>query len=273
MITKEDLLNVYKKAIRLKFEEEKTKEYSSFLLVPSRAKLRQLCVERLKDSSNSDDLKSFELFFGFNFSLSSQNKLQTQTDKFRPIETFLKGETDLTDIEGINIAALLVDFMPRPFRKFSNDDYERKKQITKLSFDENKIIKINPTTSFKKKIIIGTLSFFGIISVGYTVNDVAFSEKQCMQWQNDHYEAVDCNTERFGSIQKVEPFNLELHKLKRIEVCDTTTFWVGSKAVVWYCKVGDKPEFFNTHGIHPETGKALKPVSKYIFDKYVRNKK
>lgn len=32
-----------------------------------------------------------------------------------------------------------------------------------------------------------------------------------------------------------------------------------------------RPEFFNIHGIHPVTRKALKPVSEYIIDKYVKN--
>ena len=271
MTTKHELLEVYKKAIKLKFEAEKNKEYSSFLLLPSRARLRSLCIERLKDSSNTDDLKSFSLFFGFDFSLTVQNKLQSQTDKFRPIETFLKGETDLMDIEGINIAAILVDFMPRPFRKFANGTYEVQEPIDNVSIEEVKIIKTNPSTSLKKKIAIGAFSLLGIFSLGYTVNDVVFSEKQCMQWQEDHYEPVDCEIKGIGNLENIEPLDKVKISLKRIKVYDTTTFWIDGKAVLWYCKVGDKPEFFNTHGVHPQTGKALRPVSKYIFDTYVKN--
>ena len=76
MTTKHDALEEYKKAIRLKFEEEKGKEYSSFLIVPSRAKLRQLCIERLKHNNSIDDLKSFEIFlvFSLNRAIKTNSK-------------------------------------------------------------------------------------------------------------------------------------------------------------------------------------------------------
>jgi hypothetical protein len=197
MVIKQDLLEGYKDAIRLKYETEKTKSYSSFLIVPSRAKLRQLCVERLKNNYNADDLKSFNLFFGFEFGMGTINKLQTQTDKFRPIETFLKGETDLTDIEGINIAALLVDFNPRPFNKFIKTDVnlytEGKSTIKDIDYSVNDssksdipkktILVQTQKRSLNKKIGIGLLSLIGIFSVGYTTKDLFIAKKECMQWQ------------------------------------------------------------------------------------------
>jgi hypothetical protein len=74
-----------------------------------------------------------------------------------------------------------------------------------------------------------------------------------------------------AGMASIEPFREEVLKLKQIEVCDTTTFFKEGKPIVWYCKVDGKPEFFNTYGIHPETGKALRPVTKYIIEKYVKN--
>lgn len=296
MNTKQDLLEKYKKAIRLKFEEEKTKDYSSFLTSPSRAKLRQLCIERFKDNSNSDDLKSFSLFFGFDFSLNIQNRLQSQTDKFRPIETFLKGKTDLTDIEGINIAAILVDFNPRPFRIFTNDkNYNKNVDIiltestsSKNVSSEKSIVKENElnisikndnsTKSFiknilKKKTTIGLISLIGLFSIGYTTKNIISPNPQCMQWQKNHYEIVDCSSENQQGLIKqndIIPYNENQSKLIKIEVSDTTTFFKNGKSLYWYCKVNGKPEFFNTHGIHPETGIGLKRVSKYIINKYVK---
>src|SRR5690606_5919427 len=105
---------------RLKYEMEKNGDFSSFLFNPSRGKLRDLCMEIFKQNTDVDDLRSFRLFFGFDYSLDSLNKLRDQKDKFRPIETFFKGETDLQDIEGINIAAILVNFKSRPFAKYVN---------------------------------------------------------------------------------------------------------------------------------------------------------
>jgi hypothetical protein len=99
-------LEDYKSAVKLKYEFEKIGSHSSFLLNPSGAKLRKLCGELFTNNTRTDDLKCFSTFFQFDFSLNCSNKLKEQTDKFRPIETFFKGETDLTDIEAVNIAAI-----------------------------------------------------------------------------------------------------------------------------------------------------------------------
>lgn len=272
MITKLDWLEAYKKAIKLKFEEEKQNEFSSYLEFVSRAKLRQLCVERFRDCSSSEDLKSFTMFFKFEFNINTLNKLKSQTDKFRPIETFLKGETDLTDIEAINIAAILVNFSPRPFRKFCSleliEKQNKKSKINNYLKFETKIL----TSNFnKKKLVLFSIGIVLFITL-FTFKGVILNKNQCMQWQTDHYVTVNCEVKGLVSISNIEPLDKQKLILKRIYICKTTPCWVNNKAVIWYCKVGNKPQFFNTHGVHPETGKALKPISEYIFNKYVKNK-
>ena len=115
---KQNDFEAYKKAVKLRYEEEKNGNYSSFLLQPSRANLRKLCVERLKENPSLDDLNSFKIFIGFEFKPENRNKLKEETDRFRTIENFLKGSSDSNDVEVINLAAILVDFTPRPFLKF-----------------------------------------------------------------------------------------------------------------------------------------------------------
>ena len=287
MITKQDELEAYKEAIRLQYELEKTESFSSFLIVPSRAKLRQLCVERLKNNATIDDLKSFHLFFGFEFGIETTNKLQTQTDKFRSIETFLKRETDLSDVEGINIAAILVDFNPRPFNKFikvgfklTNEGKNTKKDIDYSVNDFSKLD--NPKkvpfvqskkSSWNKKIGIGVLSLIGIFSVGYTTKDLFIAEKECMQWQENHYELVDCNcpSKGFGAVNEVKPIVENEIGLQKIVPNKATVFFKNGKAIVWYCKTNDGIECFTSHGTHPETGKALRPITNYIIKKYLKS--
>lgn len=287
MVAKQDALEAYKEAIRLKYELEKTKSYSSFLVVPSRAKLRQLCVERLKNNAPIDDLKSFNLFFGFEFGMSTINKLQTQTDKFRPIETFLKRETDLTDIEGINIAAVLVDFNPRPFNKFIKVDFKLSNEevftikdidhsVNDFSELDNpkKVSFVQPKKSgWNKKIGIGVLSLIGIFSVGYTTKDLFIAKKECMQWQENHYELVDCNckSQGFGAVNEIKPIVENEVGLQKIVPNEATVFFKNGKAVVWYCKTNDGIECFTSHGTHPETGKALRPITIYIIKKYLKS--
>jgi len=291
MLTKTESLEAYKEAIKAKFEEEKNGIYSSFFISPSRAKLRQLCEEKLKDSNNSEDLNSFKFLFGFEFDASNKNKLQANTDKFRPIETFLKGDTDLTDLNAINLAAMLVDFQPRPFRIFANkEDIDKNESVTliktqslskadveecksNISLKETNQLDYSIKKNIKKKISIGILSLIGVSTIGYTAKSIIAPDPDCMQWQKNHYEIVDCqsdNTNGFMYQSEIVPFNENQSQLIKIEVTDTTTFFKNGKPLYWYCKVNGKPEFFNTHGLHPETNKALRPVSNYIVDKYFK---
>lgn len=284
MTTTHDALEGYKKAIRVKFEEEKTKEYSSFLLVPSRAKLRQLCIERFKHNENIDDLKSFEIFFGFEFESGNKNKLQAATDKFRPIETFLKGETDLVDIEGINVAAILVDFQPRPFKKFAKLNSEgfeeeiKKTNVTKskpselIKKDEKPVflkdnLTLTPKGNLKQKVGIGSLVVLGL----FGAKNMLFKEKECMEWKEDHYELVNCKSEHIGfaNIKIIKPYNEVEFERKELKVCDTTKFFNGEKPIVWYSKKNSVIQFFNMDGENPENNTELKKVTPYIIEKYV----
>ena len=128
--------------------------------------------------------------------------------------------------------------------------------------------------NWKKKIGIGVLSVAGLFSVGYTAKDLIIEDKECMQWQTDHYEYVDCNSNTLQGFLEipVEPADESRAKLRKIEVTENTTFFVNDKPVVWNSKVNGEPEFFNTHGFHPITGKPLKPITKYMIDKWVKKK-
>jgi len=71
MYRQKDTLLDYKKAIKDKFKTEQEGDFASFLLNPSRALLRALCVQRLKNNPSKEDLMTFTLFFGFEFELIS----------------------------------------------------------------------------------------------------------------------------------------------------------------------------------------------------------
>ncbi|KRB57859.1 hypothetical protein [Flavobacterium sp. Root186] len=103
---------------------------------------------------------------------------------------------------------------------------------------------------------------------------LALPKKDCMQWSGDHYDEVSCDLKigGIGTFNSPEPYDERIIDLRRIKVCDTTIFFKNEKAVVWYAKVGDSVEFFNTHGMHPENGRALRPITHYIINKYVIKK-
>ncbi|WP_051269647.1 hypothetical protein [Flavobacterium suncheonense] len=281
----------YKKGIREKFEIEKNGVHADVFLNPSRAKLRNLCFELFKDNSNPDDSKVFESFFKYKFSVDCRKKLKEETDKFRPIENFLKGETEPADFETVNMAAILVDFQPRPFLKFS------KKENTDTTTD---IIEKNPTATFvkttnkhtkdlpytdfpqkltittdkkrnNKKITILLLVFATVLGLGFSVKQIFFPKKQCMEWQKDHYVVVDCTTETQGFVRI--PFDESLTDFRRIWPCDTTTFFKDGKPILWYCKSGDEIELYNKPGFDPVYEKPLKAITPYMMKTYFAAKK
>lgn len=283
-------LEDYKKAVKAKYEEEKTGAHSDSLLNPSRAKLRNLCFELFKDNSNSDDLKVFQSFFKFEFSLGCGKKIKDETDKFRPIETFFKGETDPADIETINLAAILVDFEPRPFLKFSKssfDEIDRNEIEETIEDSKLPVVENSPTSKVSQNLTIPQtnrplhrtvlilLILLGTLGVGYSIKAILFPKKQCMEWQKDHYEVVDClsdnQTQGFVSVNNRIPLDESLLEVKRIWACDTTTFFRNNKAVIWYYKTGDnKLELFNKPGFHPVYQKPLRPITQYMIAKYLK---
>ncbi|MBF4507914.1 hypothetical protein IRZ83_14650 [Flavobacterium sp. JLP] len=130
------ILEEYKKEIKIKYETEKEGVHFDYLFSPSRGKLRDLCWLIFENNPTQDDLNVFKNLFCLDFDHTKKNKFKEQKDKFRPIETFFKGETDPSNIDAINLAAIMVDFQPRPFKKF-NEKYriEESKRIEKVGKD------------------------------------------------------------------------------------------------------------------------------------------
>ncbi|MBF4487341.1 MULTISPECIES: hypothetical protein [unclassified Flavobacterium] len=330
----------YKKAVRKKYEEVKNGVNFNFLNSPTRGKLRTLCWELFETQNmRSDDLIVFNSLLGFPFDINAKNNFKKHSNEFRPIETFLKGETEPLSIEVVDMAAILVGFESRPFNKFrihnlypdqikSDDDIilenqprrqsessgdlggfldekEREKGIEKGSFttqtanlDEGekgktfgnseitpdipeqqrlslfKKIKEKVLHNFLNRLkntVIATVFVFGLISA---VIYFAFFKNHCMQWSQDHYEVVDCSSEN-GNTNDIIPLDKNLLDFKKLNACDTTTcFKKNGEAFVWYAKTSNGIDFFNDNGNgrHPECKKSLRPVSQYIFKRYLKGK-
>jgi hypothetical protein len=301
---KKNTLEDYKEAIKAKYEEEKSGDYASFLINPSRAKLRDLCIILFTENSTSDDLRIFRNFFGFDFRDGISTELKKQTDKFRPLETFFKGETDLMDISGIDLAAILVRYNKRPIHRFlkltdntivleEKTSYSIVDKNVNFNFEEdkeNRTAVVIPNNPIKKTFLprlslqqfqqqtISVPQFFKalvllmvVLASFYGIKELFFPAKDCMQWSNDHYELVDCSSSVQGisSRNEIIPIKKEELDLKKIKVTQQTPFFQNNKAIVWYCKKNDKIEYFSASGFHPENGKPLKPISQYIIDKYI----
>lgn len=312
--------DLYKKAVIKQYEEVKNGEDYIYLNAPTRGKLNKLCWEIFETKSvSTDDKAIFNTLLGFPFDLNTKNKFRSNTNQFRPIETFLKGETDPDKIEVVDLAAILVDFQLRPFNKFRkkideedlklinelrNINVPEKEVIINESLEKNeeesftvsnedfvdtesetlpKKIFLNQPSVLKQSLVdivdkskskkikyfsIGAGLIFLIIMLF-----LAFPEKECMQWSNDHYELVHCDEPIPGNLNDVIPKDDNLLKFRKVIVCDTTTcFKPDGKAIIWYAKTANGIDFFNNHGYHPENHSSLKAVTNYILDKYVYGK-
>ncbi len=283
-MSKNDTIDDYKKAIKVKFENEKLGSNADFCLNPSPANFKKWCCLVFESKLDLVDEEIFKKFFNWNEIEDKYQKIKSfDIDKFRPFQNFLTKNTEISQLESLNLIAVLIDFKPRPFAKFrmNNLDIEVSKKGSNFTILE-KITKSKPeksinledkTQPFLVNFYFRTIVFFIFITMvlGFIIYR-NLSEKKCMIWNSNHYISIDCDNLKQGIIQNnpiaLDPNDLE--NFKKINVTKLTVFFKNGQPCVWYGKsFSGKYEFFTSCGLHPETGKTLKPISKYIIDKYV----
>lgn len=281
-----DSFGAYKKAIKERYEHEKLGDFANYLLAPTDAKLRRLCEIRFRENTNDSDLAIFERFFGFPF-VGNGKKLVQQTESFRTIKKFLKGESVLTDENAADMLAVIVDYQSRPFHRFVRvgQEPENSKPFvdppTGISSDDLKPTKTVdlPETLKKEKSPQGKeanriwenskkyIAILLLVIATAIVVKLLARQPRCLTWNNDHYELVDCEGD-----YPIVPYRDDLLEFRKIEVSDTTTFFKNGKPIVWYSKQDNGYTFFNAAGENPITGKELKPISRYIIENRIPKK-
>ncbi|WP_264563011.1 hypothetical protein [Flavobacterium sp. N2155] len=106
------------------------------------------------------------------------------------------------------------------------------------------------------------------------MNIKSFTAKDCMVWKEEKYVAVDCkekiNSFAATAVPKEDQLIKDFRKLK----VDTKTSFFDKKGnpKIWYIKNPNGTlEFYNQPGLQPETGKTLRPITRYIIQEYVLN--
>ncbi|MDI5899532.1 hypothetical protein [Flavobacterium yafengii] len=274
----------YKSAIKSQYEENKNVDVSGILLNPTPAQLRNLCLMIFDNSLSKSDENVFKLFFNLKEEQSIRKCIANyDIARFRPIISFLKGEKDSENTTRIELAAILIDFNPRPYNKYllngkidargkseASALVEVKKLIESNSDEERKNEKAGATNKgLGKKAVIYLAVLLSLFFMGYTVKGVFFPEKECMMWKEDHYVVVDCLNDN-GALGVVIPIDENRMKLKKLDSNEKLNFFNNEKPVVWYCKHDGVVELFNAPGFHPVTEKPLKPITQYIIDKYLK---
>lgn len=268
----------YKNAIRRHYEIVKAEIFSGVLTNPSPAQIRTLCIAICDKDLSRKDEETFRLFFETKEGESIKKAIHNfNIDKFKPIIFFLKGDTDTENSIRVEMAAIICGFDPRPYGHFSKNgivELENKKVFKEEKVDKpNEVEKKSDGVEKKtmKKVGVGVLGFGVLLFSGYGIKQTVFPEKQCMIWKDNHYERIDCQDGKFGLFHEiVKPYNEEEFQLKKLEVCDTTTFFKNGKAVVWYSKKDGQVTFFNRGGVNPENDANLKAITLYMKNKYVQ---
>jgi hypothetical protein len=154
-------------------------------------------------------------------------------------------------------------------------------------FPAIKKVLFSPFTSTNKKIVPSLIvgGFYSILffATYLSEKDRKFDAKgepiTCVAWASDRYEAVPCNWKthpKHGTpVISVTKDIVELLSLRKIQVNKNTTFFdpIDGASRVYYCRNGSKIEFFNSKGIHPQTGEMLLPVTKEIIKEYFNSQK
>jgi hypothetical protein len=278
--------NEYKKTIRTQYEKKKLEDVTGILMHPSPAQLRNLCLLLFDKSLSNNDEKTMKLFFNVKEEESLRKAIEKcEISRFRPIQSFLRGEKDSENMTRIELAAILVDYNSRPYKKYMQvgggmpitdiaiplpeEQIDIVNDIDDLEeFKENEII-IEDKKTFKR-LILFLMVLLSLFFMGYTIKDIISPTKECMQWKMNHYEAVDCSDEELGisQLNSIVPIDKKTIDLKKLDSKVALVFFKNDKPVVWYSKEDGKIELFNQPGFHPETEKPLKPITDYIIHKY-----
>lgn len=119
-----------------------------------------------------------------------------------------------------------------------------------------------------KKILIGVLS--GLL-LFLCISTFTVKKQRWMVWKVDHYEEVSFDPKKYG-IGKLKLYKEEriLYFRKIKGTCEYAYFDTKGEVTIWYGKNHKgKLELFTSLGLHPETGKTLKPITKYMIRKYI----
>ena len=122
---KKNTFKAYKEAIIKRYDEAQKEDLSGILVTPTPAQLRDFCNMKCDRGLSSADEEVMKVFFETKIDETLKRSIENcNIDKFKPIISFLKGEKDTENQARVGLSAILVDFKPRPFLKFTKNDLE-----------------------------------------------------------------------------------------------------------------------------------------------------
>lgn len=280
----------YIKLLRAAYEQKRRQNQLSLLLAqPTPANIRRECVNVCKEGLAKKDEAVLRAFFG---PASDQRRFlelieNFATDKFKPLDNYLKGVTATTDDRNLELLAWLIDFPHRPYvygKEVLLSKEEKAMLGNPIQESENTVRVNQPFTQYngsgkKKKRRMAALLVIALL-IGFSGYQIMVQQfgwsstlnygnaiESCMYWNGEQYVRVSCDDTTMGRL--LLPLRIEQVKdFKRITREDTIT--KRSIGVVHYLKRNGTPEFYTREGYHPiEHTRKLRPLSKYMYEKYL----
>lgn len=135
-------------------------------------------------------------------------------------------------------------------------------------------IKAQPTKPIKKKPLfknytwpLAAVLFILMLFWGYN----QLTKERWMVWQENHYLEIKFDEKLLqeGKLKRYSEERIENFKQLQTD-CNTRYKTNTGKPLVWYGKnPAGKLQYYTSPGLHPETGKTLKELTKYMYNKYV----
>ena len=112
-------------------------------------------------------------------------------------------------------------------------------------------------------IIAGCLIAFLIINV--------INKKKWMVWEGSQFVETEFDSHKMDNGQIFLFNESQVNRFKRVQPdCNTRFFNSEGNALLWYGKnQKGELEYFTDLGRHPETGKTLRPITRYMIEKYI----
>lgn len=266
------LIVMNKKLIIKAFEKAKKNEESKGIKAPSKNQLSIILSGFITNEMN----------FPF-----GERSLKNYYD-----EALRKADTN----EDINISQLKVVVGLCKYLGFENyEDYIFKNimghentQSEEVIYDINSnkgksIITVNPkdkklfawisTASAANKLLLIIVASV-IISAGVTTLYLNLDQPRWMVWQDHQYIEVNFDVKTY-KVNQMKLYKEErIESFKKIKTDSSTVFFNKDGSVnVWYGKNNKKElEYFTDLGLHPGTGKTLKPITRYMINTHIYNK-
>jgi len=111
----------------------------------------------------------------------------------------------------------------------------------------------------------------GLIAIIVIMFAISFNKQRWMVWEETNYVEVEFDSEKY-SLSQLKIYNQErienFHKI--IPNCQTLFFMNDGEANLWYGKnIKGELEYFTALAKHPESGKTLKAITKYMIKTHI----